>query len=452
MEQRELLEIYGNMPIPRYTSYPTAPEWGSVDAKAILAKVLETATAGKAISLYVHIPFCQQQCWYCGCNTIIRKQSHHADTYLDYLFREITLMTAHLDKKLRVSQIHFGGGSPNFLSNEQMTRLMEHLKTCFEIDFTGEVAIEIDPRTSTHEQVYFLRSCGFNRLSMGIQDFNKDVQEAINRVQAYEHIASLVKAAREVNFNSINFDLVYGLPRQTVENFQETLRLTAQLKPDRLALYSFAYLPQVKSYMKLIKPETLPNTADKLSLYLAARHYFYEHNYTEIAMDHFALESDELAVAFRTGRLKRNFMGYTVQEMEDSIGFGVSSISYIGDAYFQNDKEIKSYYKAIVDGALPVHKGLILNSDDLYRKWVINELMCSLKVSKRIFKEQFGKNFDCYFSLVKSHLWECFTRGLLTETGDELVVTEKGRLLVRFICSGFDAYLAKNKRTFSTVI
>ncbi len=453
LEIINLLNALATKPIPRYTSYPTAPEWhNGNDSSLLLKRIKEVSSQKRGIALYLHIPFCQQQCWYCGCHTIIKKKSEHGEEYLGYLFKEIELITKNLNHKLKVEQLHLGGGTPNFLSENQFEKLFEKLNQAFEINYQGEIAIELDPRTCSLDKLNLLRHLGFNRLSFGVQDFHPEVQRAINRVQSFELVESLIHNARKMGFKSINLDLVYGLPLQTVENFRETLNQTIALKPDRLALYSFAYLPQMRPHMKLIKPETLPKTTDKLTLFMMARDYFLESGYQEVAMDHFALPGDELAIAVNNGKLKRNFMGYTVQNVVDSIGLGLSSISYIGNAYFQNEKELPGYYTALKNNSLPLAKVKELSFDDLVRQWVIQELMCNLTVSKKQFFQLFGKNFDQYFLEEKTGLDEVEYEGLVDNDSENFRVIDDGRLLIRYICSLFDKYLKQNIRLFSSLV
>lgn len=449
----EMLKELGTKPLPRYTSYPTAPEWmDSVNDGVLFSKLKTVKHQDQGLALYLHIPFCQQQCWYCGCNTIIKKRSEHADLYLEYLFKEIDIIISHTGPDLKVVQMHWGGGTPNFLNNTQLDLLIEKLDKSFDIDWSGEVSIEIDPRTCSPDKLRYLRKLGFNRVSLGIQDFHDEVQKAINRIQSYELVEELVKTAREAEFVSVNFDLVYGLPFQTEENFTETLEKTISLKPDRLALYSFAYLPQLRPHMKLIKKENLPEPDAKLGLFLQGREAFLKEGYTEIAMDHFALKTDELSLAFEEGRLKRNFMGYTTQNVENSLGLGASSISYIDHAYIQNAREVKDYYASLDKGHVPLSKLKVLDNDDLIRKWTIQELMCNLKVNKSEFAKIFHTEFDEYFKEEKEFLSPLLIKGFLSDTEKILQVEETGKLLIRYICSGFDAYLKKNARMFSSLV
>ena len=453
MKAPELLKKFSKMSLPRYTSYPTAPEWEQwSDGGSKLLDCLSTINKQKReLALYIHIPFCVQQCWYCGCNTVIKKQTSHADNYLNYLFYEIDLLTAQKEP-FKVKQLHIGGGTPNFLTEKQLQSLMNKVEDCFDVDWEGEFSVEVDPRTCTVDKLENFRRNGFNRVSMGIQDFNPEVQRAINRIQPYEKVEQLVLAARELEFKSVNFDLVYGLPHQTEERFKETLRKTLQLKPDRLALYSFAYLPQVKPHMKLIKPDTLPQASDKLNLFLDAYEVFTENGYAEIAMDHFALEDDELSVAMKEGRLHRNFMGYTVQDVGNSLGLGVTSISYIDNTYVQNTKNLNDYYASLDNDKLPVKRGLCLNKDDRIRKWVIAELMCNMRLSKKRFQRRFSLDFDTYFTDEQAHLNDCVKQGLISNSERCIIVKDEGKLVVRFISSGFDSYLSKNKRLFSSLV
>ena len=442
-----------NVAVPRYTSYPTAPEWNDKVTQENCLKAVKTAKDQDSIALYLHIPFCEKLCWYCGCNTIIKKQKSHSETYVKYLIKEIDLVASSLNgKRVNVSQLHWGGGSPNFLTDKQCVAVLDKLDECFDIDYSGEIAIEIDPRTTTEEQIRLYRKLGFNRISMGVQDFDADVQKAINRIQPYEKIAEMTALCRELGFNSVNFDLIYGLPKQSRESFQKTLELTEKLAPDRIALYSFAWLPNARNHMSLIKEEDLPSPQEKMDIFLDARKFFCEGEYIDIAMDHFARKNDELSIAYKNGELHRNFMGYTVQTLRDNIGFGMSAISYIDHTYLQNYKTLAEYYAAVEKGELPIQNAKKLSADDVMRQWVISKLMCTLKLERGAFKERFGEDFDRTFSEELGLLGEFILDGYVSDDDLALRVNDSGRLLMRNICSVFDAYYHKTKRTFSKAI
>ena len=428
---------------PRYTSYPTAPEW-SVEVKesAYQDKLTEFSHSDKTLSLYVHIPFCRSMCTFCACNVIIRQ--HHekyGDEYLDYLFREMDLVYQWLSLKRKVRQLHFGGGTPTFLTEQQLERLFKKIQEYFEIDFEGEIAIEIDPRTIDREKIKLLRQLGFNRVSMGIQDFDLEVQKSVNRVQPFAMVKELNDWCRELQFKSVNFDLIYGLPYQNLEGFDKTIKKVIELKPDRIALYNFAYVPWLKKHQTKIDPQTLPSANTKLDIFLHSRQKLSEAGYQAIAMDHFALSSDELAVAFREGKLYRNFMGYTVKPADEYLGFGLTAIGFLENAYFQNYRTLPEYFRALERSEIPIERGKVLMEDDRIRQWVINSLMCQFQVDKTDFQRNFGENFDKYFKDEQGHIHRCCEDGLISFKPDKILVTDLGKLFIRNICMGFDWYL-----------
>jgi oxygen-independent coproporphyrinogen III oxidase len=447
----DLLNKY-NIGVPRYTSYPTAPEWQDKLSQEDYSKKVKTLTSQQGIALYVHIPFCEKLCWYCGCNTIIKKQNSHADKYLKFLLQEIEQVSQLIPEKVKVSQLHWGGGSPNFLSEKQTIILLDKIDECFDVDYDGEVAVEIDPRTTENEQIELYRRLGFNRISMGIQSFDAKVQKAINRIQPYERIAELVQLCKSLDFKSINFDLIYGLPQQTLESFNATLHKTKELSPDRIALYSFACLPEVIAHHKLIQQEQLPEVTEKFQLFLNAREFLSQNGYCDIAMDHFAKENDELTIAYRNKKLHRNFMGYTVQNVRDSLGFGLSSISTIDNTYIQNKKNLNDYYADLENYEYPIANAKNLNSDDLMRQWIINKLMCTLEVSYSEFQQKFDGIFEDLFCAEIGNLKSFVDSGFLKLLHDKIEITSKGSLFMRNICSQFDVYYARNKQRFSKAI
>ncbi|MCM8537945.1 MAG: oxygen-independent coproporphyrinogen III oxidase [Lentisphaeraceae bacterium] len=447
----DLLNKY-NISVPRYTSYPTAPEWTEKLSQQSFSENIDALDSETPIALYVHIPFCEKLCWYCGCNTIIKKQKNHSEKYVKYLIKEIELVSQLSKTKLKVGQLHWGGGSPNFLTNDQTIALLDKIDECFDIDYDGEIAIEIDPRTTNNDQIELYSKLGFNRVSMGIQSFNHDVQVAINRIQPYERIAELVDLCRNNGFKSINFDLIYGLPKQTAETFYETLEKTKTLSPDRIALYSFACLPQVIDHHKLIKDEDLPDTQDKFQLFLEAREFLAENGYLDIAMDHFAKEDDELAKAYKEKKMHRNFMGYTVQDPRDSIGFGLSSISYVNHNYIQNIKSLDEYYDSIDNFDFPIRSSKQLKKNDLERQWIINRLMCTLEVNFDDFEKDFKRSFKENYPEELKNLEQYIAEGFVIVSDKQIKVTKRGQLFSRNICSTFDSYIKKSKRNFSKAV
>lgn len=446
-----LLNKY-NVAVPRYTSYPTAPEWKDKLSQCSLSAKIKKLEKEDAIALYIHIPFCEKLCWYCGCNTIIKKQKEHSEKYVKYLIKEIELISQFIPDKVKVKQLHWGGGSPNFLTDKQAIALLDKLDECFDIDYSGEIAIEIDPRTTENNQIELYRKLGFNRISMGIQSFDQKVQEAINRVQPYERIKELTELCRSLEFSSINFDLIYGLPKQNKKTFQETLQKTNALSPDRIALYSFACLPKLIKHHQLIRPEDLPSTSEKFKLFLQAREFLSENHYLDIAMDHFAKESDELAKSYLNKKLHRNFMGYTVQEPRDSLGIGLSAISYIDHTYIQNIKTLNDYYDSLDNYDFPIKAAKELNENDLERQWIINKLMCTMELNFKEFDNTFKTDFENSFFYELTELEKYVDEGFLSIDSEKISIHQKGQLFIRNICSSFDSYFKKSTQNFSKAV
>jgi len=444
-----------DIPGPRYTSYPTAPEWSNDYTHEHYLHALSNWEKSEAtVSLYVHIPFCTQMCYYCGCNVTIRKRNVNVGAqYIRYLEKELSLLLRQRTKRPVIKQLHWGGGTPNFLTSDEMRQLKGMIDSYCDIASDAEVAIEVDPRTVTEEQIRTLNSIGFNRISMGIQDFSSDVQTAINRHQSVQLVETLFDWIRQYEFASINVDLIYGLPKQTIENFQETVSQIVQLSPDRIALYSYAHVPWLKSHQNLIHSEELPLQDEKLGIFLGARNLFLASGYDAIGMDHFAKASDEMAVAYHNGALYRNFMGYTVKPSDEFIGVGVSSIGYIGGHFVQNTKELRDYYSALDSGHLPVERGLILSKDDHIRQWAIQSIMCRFILNKSELYTLFQVDFATYFEDANAHLVHCERQGLVRLSGDRIEVTDLGRLFVRNIAMAFDAYLKTSQsRRYSRTV
>ncbi|MCB9462713.1 MAG: oxygen-independent coproporphyrinogen III oxidase [Candidatus Eisenbacteria bacterium] len=437
-------------PGPRYTSYPTAVEFhdgvGDEDYEKALAEVNESPQ--DSLAAYIHLPFCEERCTFCGCHVIATQHREVADKYLDYLDIEIGRVAELLPDRRGLAQVHLGGGTPTYLTPSQLERLWKTLTSRFHLLDGAEVAIEVDPRVTKLEHLDTLGSLGFNRLSMGVQDFTEDVQDAIGRHQSYEQTQRVLEHARKVGFHEgINIDLVYGLPRQTEETFLDGLSKVASLRPDRLAVYSFAYVPWIRGNQRKIDTDDLPSADLKLRLYLAALNHFIDHGYDPIGMDHFALPDDELAVAQREGRLARNFMGYTVKPAKANLGFGVSSIGDIPAGYFQNMKKLSTYYERIDQGGLPIEKGFLLSDDDRLRRWVITQVMCNFQVKKAEVQERFGVDFDSYFADALAALAELEGAGFVSRDEDALRITDAGKLLVRNAAMVFDAYMGKKDKS-----
>lgn len=441
---------------PRYTSYPTAPEWsGQLDEKVYAQKLAQLGRSSKSVSLYIHIPFCEQLCYFCACMKVIRSQDErHGQEYLEHLFKEIELVASLIGPKRTIKQLHWGGGTPTFLSQDQIESLFQKICRHFDVDKNGEVAIEVDPRTVTPAKLAVLKKVGFNRISMGVQDFHPQVMEAVNRAQSFEMVQSVTLESRRLGFGSVNFDLIYGLPYQTKDTFDSTIDQVITLKPDRIALYSFAYVPWLQKHQTKLDQNVFPDTDCKLDIFLNARQKLLSNGYQAIAMDHFALKGDEMAKAFNDRKLYRNFMGYTVKPADEYIGLGVSAIGFLEKTFFQNHKTIASYYKSLEADQLPIERGKELTLDDEIRRWVILQLMCHFRIDKNEFQRLFGQQFDVYFGYERDHLAFCLEDGLITQQDDVIEVTELGQLFIRNVCMGFDFYLRQttgHKRFSRTV-
>ncbi|CCO47022.1 Oxygen-independent coproporphyrinogen-III oxidase [Vibrio nigripulchritudo SOn1] len=437
---------------PRYTSYPTALEFH----EAYTIAEFDMACAQypeRPLSLYVHIPFCHKLCYYCGCNKVITRHQHKADDYLDILEHEIRQRASLLQQR-RVTQLHFGGGTPTFLSKPQISRLMALLRQEFRFENDAEISIEVDPREIEMDMLDHLRNEGFNRLSIGVQDFDKDVQKLVNREQDEQFIIDMVERAKELGFRSTNLDLIYGLPKQTQETFAKTLKQVLKMQPGRLSVFNYAHMPQLFAAQRKIKDADLPESTEKMAILQQTIATLTGAGYQFIGMDHFAQPDDELAVAQRNGVLHRNFQGYTTQGECDLVGFGVSAISMIGDSYAQNQKELKKYYAQVNEMRHALWKGVSLDADDLLRREVIKQLICNFKLDKRFIESEFNVNFKQYFK-EDMELLQTFINDELVEVDDnEIRVTLRGRLLIRNICMCFDKYLRDKARQqqFSRVI
>ncbi|MDO9992385.1 oxygen-independent coproporphyrinogen III oxidase [Glaesserella parasuis] len=446
-----LIQKY-NQSGPRYTSYPTALEFNESynddDFKAAAARY-----PNKPLSLYVHIPFCHKLCYFCACNKIITRHQHKVDIYLDYLEKEIKYR-ADLFKDRTVTQIHWGGGTPTYLDEEQSLRLMAMLRKHFNVIDDAEISIEMDPREIELEMLDHLREIGFNRISMGIQDFNKEVQKLVNREQDEEFIFALMKRARELGFTSTNIDLIYGLPKQTVESFMFTLDRVIELNPDRMSVFNYAHLPSRFAAQIKIKDEMLPAPETKLEILQKTIETLGNAGYKFIGMDHFAKPNDELAIAQAKEELHRNFQGYTTQEDADLLGLGVSAISLLGDSYAQNHKELKQYYTEVEMRGIALHKGLSMTKDDCLRRDVIKALICNFKLEYDRFEQDYQIDFNQYFAEDLLLLAPLEKDGLLDIGAKGIVVSPRGRLLIRNICMCFDIYSRQQakRQQFSRII
>jgi oxygen-independent coproporphyrinogen III oxidase len=428
---------------PRYTSYPTADRFNaSFDIAAYRSRLGNRSVGGltRPLGLYVHVPFCDTLCFYCACNKIATKDKSRATRYVDYLLKEIDMVADAIQGR-EVCKMHWGGGTPTFLSEEDSARLVEKLRSRFNFQEDGEYAIEIDPRRAGPERIAFLAKLGFNRLSIGVQDFDETVQKAVNRIQTVEQTRAVIEAGRAHGFKSINMDLIYGLPKQTLEGFAATLERVIECSPDRIALYSYAHLPTMFKPQRRIVEAELPTGEIKLQLMTMAIRRMEAAGYVYIGMDHFAKPDDELAVAQRQGRLTRDFQGYSVGADCDIVGFGVSSIGKVGASYVQSEKALDKYYEALDAGDLPVLRGMGLDADDLVRRAVIQEIACQYQVSKEGISHGYLIDFDSYFATELELLKPLIADGLVEVDDEWIHVTHKGRLLVRAVCMVFDKYL-----------
>ena len=448
---QRLIEKY-NYAGPRYTSYPTALEfseaYGETDFQHAVARYPD-----RPLSLYVHIPFCHKLCYFCGCNKVVTRQLHKADRYLDALAQEIR-QRAPLFRQRRVTQLHWGGGTPTFLNHDQLSRLVALLREHFSLADDLEMSIEVDPREIAPDTITHLRQLGFNRLSMGVQDFSKAVQARVNRVQDEEAIFALMARAREQGFHSTSIDLIYGLPLQTPESFAWTLERVIALNPDRLSVFNYAHLPALFAAQRKIKEQELPSAQQKLTILQQTIATLTQQGYDFIGMDHFAKPQDELAQAQRAGLLHRNFQGYTTQGDSDLLGLGVSAISMIGDSYAQNEKDLNRWYDAVATRGEALWRGVALTDDDCLRRDVIKTLICNFALDFRAVEAQYAIRFSDYFAEDLALLQPLIEDGLVVRRAEGLQVTGAGRLLIRNICMCFDRYLRQKARQqqFSRVI
>lgn len=452
----EMLKKF-DIPGPRYTSYPTADRFVEAFNDESYALGLEQRKLNRPaapISLYVHIPFCESLCFFCACNKIVTKHHERATEYLKYLKQEIDLHVAQLGVGQNVTQLHLGGGSPTFFSDMELTELMTMLRHNFKLPYEGEFSIEIDPRTINESRLKYLASLGFNRLSFGVQDFDPEVQKAVHRVQATEQVFNLTKLARKLKFQSINIDLIYGLPKQTPETFGHTINQLIALKPDRIALYAYAHLPERFKPQRRISASELPSASQKLELLSNAISSLLEAGYVYVGMDHFALPYDSLAVAKRQGRLHRNFQGYSTQPDCDLIGLGVSAIGKIGNTYSQNAKNLEEYFDLLNQKRFPVVRGLALTHDDMLRRTIIMALMCQGGFLYEDIEQIYLIDFKSYFAEIFESLNQLANLGFLEIEQDGIQVTARGWYFVRAIAMIFDRYLQtdQNRTRFSKII
>ena len=442
---------------PRYTSYPTADRFVEAFGPEAYESWLARRNVGgitRPLALYIHLPFCSTLCFYCGCNKIVTRDRSKGETYLKYLTQEIALQAAVLNGDGKIHHMHWGGGTPNFFTLDQVAELTAQLRKHFEFDLSGEYSIEIDPRTADGKYIAGLREFGFNRLSVGVQDFDPDVQRAVHRIQSEAQTLDVIHTARESGFRSVNVDLIYGLPKQTLASFERTMERIVAADPDRIAVYNYAHLPTLFKPQRRIQEADLPMPETRLKLLALAIRQLTSAGYQYIGMDHFAKVDDSLAVAQRQGRLHRNFQGYSTYSDCDLLALGVSAIGNIGPTYSQNYRTLAEYYNSLDNNILPVMRGIELSADDLLRRAVIGALMCHFTLAKESFVTSYLIDFDAYFENELNELREFEELGLVELEEDSITITSKGRLLVRSICMVFDRYLRRDRerQRYSRVI
>lgn len=452
----ELLKRF-NRPGPRYTSYPTAPMFSnSFTADDYIAEIEATNDEGTAgdISLYAHFPFCEELCYFCACNMRVSHDRQLIATYNDYLKREISMIAKRISPSRKLSQMHFGGGTPSYLTPSEIKDVGSFIKQTFELADDIEASVEIDPRGLTAEHIGAFRSSGFNRISMGVQDFEPMVQKAINRIQSEEISRSAVAWARETGFESVNLDLIYGLPHQTIETFAETVEKVIDISPDRIAVFNYAHVPWLKKHQNLIKAEDLPTADDRLLILQMTIDKLTSAGYQYIGMDHFAKSTDELAIAQNNKTLYRNFQGYSTKAGCDVYAFGMSAISQFQNIYAQNVKTVPEYFERIDAGLAATNVGYRMTSDDHIRKETIMQIMCHLNIDKASIEQRFGIDFDLYFADDLPKLSEFIDEGLLEISADQIRVAGQGKLIVRNVAMCFDAYLPQmtDKPVFSKTV
>lgn len=441
---------------PRYTSYPTAVQFHEGFAEREYKDyAIKSNADGQPLSLYFHLPFCDTVCFYCACNKIVTKNRKRTAPYLQRLFREIAMQAALFDQERPVTQLHWGGGTPTFLSHDEMRELMAETRRYFKLldDDSGEYSIEVDPREADTATIKLLRELGFNRLSLGVQDFDPAVQKAVNRLQSEAETEEVMVAAREVGFHSISVDLMYGLPLQSVATFSQTLDKVIAMSPDRLSVFNYAHLPQMFKTQRQINEAELPAPEEKLAILQLSVQRLTEAGYVYIGMDHFAKPQDELALAQANGTLYRNFQGYSTQSECDLVAMGVTSISKIGNSYSQNVKTMEEYEQRIDSGHLPMFRGIGLNDDDILRRHVITQLICHFTLDMRKVEADFRINFAEYFATELKEIQQLQADGLVTCTNNSIDVTPAGKFLIRNVCMVFDRYLREaGEKRFSKVI
>ncbi|WP_044414897.1 oxygen-independent coproporphyrinogen III oxidase [Halarcobacter anaerophilus] len=443
-------------PGPRYTSYPTAPEFTEEFTQEDLKKYYKSQSNNRTLSLYIHLPFCRSACYFCGCNVIFTSKEDKKVRYLEYLKKELALLKDALNTNRTVTQMHFGGGTPTYFSPKQLETVISMIKETFpNFSADAEISCEVDPRYFTKEHMDVLKAAGFNRLSFGVQDLNEDVQKTIHRIQPYETTQNVMNIARNAGIHSINIDLIYGLPHQNKKTFHETIEKVIKLNPDRLAVFNYAHVPWLMKTMRKFDESTFAPPTEKLEILKDTIDFFTSNGYKMVGMDHFAKPEDELFKAIQKGELHRNFQGYTTKGGADLIGIGVTSIGNGVDYYAQNYKDLKHYEEALDEGKLPTFKGYKLSDDDMLRQYVIMELMSNFSLNIKRVEEKFNIDFYDYFKEDLKALDEFVEADLVSIQNNKIEVSPTGAMLIRNICMPFDAYLKKvpeNKRRFSKTI
>jgi len=430
-------------PVPRYTSYPTAVQFKPISSSDYKARLKILDQEKRNLSIYIHIPFCRSMCLFCGCSVVLNRKEDKQQKYVECLLQEIKMLGSFLQKRHSLKQLHFGGGTPTNLTESQFSEIIIALKRYIVFSQEIEMSIEIDPRNIIKDcgkKLGFLKRLGFNRVSFGVQDTDLQVQEAVRRRQTKQMTLQTFRWAKDLGFEGVNLDLIYGLPKQSKETFKKTVECILSMRPDRIALFSYAKVPWLKPHQKAIKEIDLPSQSEKFSIYRYARKAFVDNGYVPIGMDHFALPLDSLSKAFFAKSLDRNFQGYSLSVASDMIGLGMSSIGYIQGGYFQNERDIEAYQDKVLKKKLPIFRGYILNEDDHIRKWVIKKLMCDFEVDKLEFNSLFNKTFDQYFSNLDEKIKNLEEEGLVCFDGKRIVATKQGELFIRIIASTFDQY------------
>ena len=455
--QTELLDLVTkyNVPGPRYTSYPTALQFTEDFEPGILHnRFLNGVQSPQSLSLYVHIPFCHSLCWYCGCTKVITKDPASADKYIDYLEKEIKLSLSTIHPNSDIQQIHFGGGTPTFLTPNQIYRLGDIINRYYKLHPETEFSVEIDPRRVDKEHIIALREIGCNRASLGVQDTNEEVQKAIHRIQPFGQTKYVTELLKNAGISNINFDLIYGLPKQSLSTFRDTLKDVLSIDPDRLAIYSYAHMPALMPSQKLLNENEFPSTRDKLSMLVYAIETLPHSGYDFIGMDHFAKSDDKLSKSLHNETLQRNFQGYSTHADLEMIGLGMSAISQNSEIYRQNEKELSAYYAALDSEKLPIKKILELTDEDRFRKKIIMQIMCKAELSFDAFSDSIGNNFQHAFKNELDRISEFESDGLIIRSENGFRITHTGRLFLRNIAMVFDTYLSRHqhKRAYSKTV